>query len=348
MIKYVKGNLLEAKVEALVNTVNTVGVMGKGIALQFKEAFPKNFKAYAKASKLGKVELGKIFVYELAELDGPRFIVNFPTKKHWRGKARLEDIEKGLQDLISFVRKENIRSVAIPPLGCGSGGLEWCAVQQLIERAFKKVSGVQVLVYPPQESPQAREMKVATNRPPWRTHRAAFILALARYLASGLELTRIEIQKLAYFLQCAGEEMKLEFSKGKYGPYAEKLNFVLQNFEGHFIRGYGDRTANTYVTVLADAVREAREILESNDEARIRLEQVSKLIDGFESPYGLELLGTVHWIATKEDPQARSDVNAAINDVQRWSSLKKLKFQPSHIQIAWQRLKEQGWFEHTI
>jgi len=136
MIEYKSGDLLKQNAEALVNTVNCVGVMGRGIALQFKKAFPDNFKAYATACKNGEVKPGRVFVFPTRQLTNPKFILNFPTKRHWRGKSRLGDIEIGLDDLVKVIRQNNIHSIAIPPLGSGLGGLDWDQVRSRIERAL--------------------------------------------------------------------------------------------------------------------------------------------------------------------------------------------------------------------
>jgi O-acetyl-ADP-ribose deacetylase (regulator of RNase III) len=126
---FATGNLLEFKTDALVNTVNCVGIMGKGIALQFKKKFPENFKQYERACRSGEVQLGKMFIVPTNNLSEPHYIINFPTKDHWRNPSRLESIATGLQDLVAQVKKLNIKSIAIPPLGCGNGGLEWSEVR---------------------------------------------------------------------------------------------------------------------------------------------------------------------------------------------------------------------------
>ena len=125
MIEYKTGNLLHEDAEALVNSVNCVGVMGRGIALQFKRAWPDNFRAYAAACRRGEVRPGRMFVFPTNQLDNPKYIINFPTKRHWRSKSRLEDIRAGLEALAQEIRQRKIRSVAVPPLGSGLGGLPW-------------------------------------------------------------------------------------------------------------------------------------------------------------------------------------------------------------------------------
>ncbi|MDE2394553.1 MAG: macro domain-containing protein [Burkholderiales bacterium] len=149
MIRYVRGNLLEARVEALANAINTVGVMGKGIALAFKQRFDLNFRLYAAACREGEVQVGRVFVTETGEPDGPRWIVNFPTKQHWRQPSRLPWVTAGLADLRSFIVEQGVRSIAIPALGAGLGGLAWPDVRLVIEAALAELPDTQVDVYEP-------------------------------------------------------------------------------------------------------------------------------------------------------------------------------------------------------
>jgi O-acetyl-ADP-ribose deacetylase (regulator of RNase III) len=342
MIESAEGNLLKANAEALVNTVNTVGVMGKGIALQFKRAFPDNFRQYEQACRENQVELGRMFTVSTDTLLNPRYIVNFPTKRHWKGKSRLEDIERGLQSLIEEIRSLGIQSIAIPPLGCGNGGLQWSQVKPLIEEAFAQVPDVRVLLFEPQGAPEAKTMPFSTQKPKMTRGRALIIQLLEQYRLPGYESTFLEIQKLAYFLQEAGEELKLRFVKYKYGPYADNLRHVLQHIEGHYIQGYGDGTGQAEITLLPNAIETAHEFLQDPEAAEL-LRNVSDLIEGFETPYSLELLATIHWIATKEDENAKEDVDAAITGLQNWNERKSKVFRPDHIRVAWQHLRDKGW-----
>ncbi|MHB8843993.1 MAG: type II toxin-antitoxin system antitoxin DNA ADP-ribosyl glycohydrolase DarG [Nitrospirota bacterium] len=343
MIKLVTGNLLEADAEAIVNTVNTVGIMGKGIALQFRQAYPENYEAYRKACAHKEVHPGKMFVFTTNRMVNPRFIINFPTKRHWKGKSRMEDIESGLVDLVRVIRELRIRSVAMPPLGCGNGGLKWSDVRTRIEDVFENLHDVEAHLYEPAGAPAAEKMKVATKRPNMTPGRASLIGLMERYAVPGYHLTLLEIQKLAYFLRAAGEPLdKLNFVKGKYGPYAEVLEHALQRIEGHFIRGYGDRSRFATIRLLPDALKEANTFLKSHADTLKRLDRVAKLIEGFESPYGMELLATVHWLA-QEDPLVKENSDAAVDGVKAWSEHKKQTFQPEHIKIAWSRLHDEGW-----
>lgn len=342
MIEFKQGNLLEENTEAIVNTVNCVGIMGKGIALQFKQAFPENFRQYKKACDVSSVQPGQMFTVSTGNLFNPRYIINFPTKRHWKGKSKIEDVQAGLKALIVEVQQLGIGSIAIPPLGCGNGGLEWAQVKPLIIEAFAELPDVQVVVFEPLGAPVADQMQVATPKPKITRARALFIRLLELYGIPGYRLTKLEIQKLAYFLQVAGEPLRLRYVKHQYGPYADNLNHVLQAVEGHFIRGYGDRSSNAQIYVLPEGREAAHTCLEQEPEANERLERVSCLITGFETPYGMEMLATVHWVA-QENHQAARNAEVAVALVHEWSERKRKIFKEGHIRKAWQRLHEQNW-----
>ncbi len=337
MIKYSKGNLLLADVESLVNTVNCVGVMGKGIALQFKQAFPENYKEYEKACKAGLVSPGKMFIHSMGNLFSNKYIINFPTKRHWKGKSRIEDIQAGLVDLIFQIKELNIKSIAIPPLGCGNGGLDWKIVKPLIENAFLELKDVEVHIYAPNGSPEVDLMPVNTERPRLTKARALLISLMQEYLVPGYRLSKLEIQKLAYFLQVVGEPLRLNFVKGLCGPYADNLNHVLQRLEGHYIRGYGDRAEESNMYLLPDSEKEAAILLNDEAESQERLNKVKNIIFGFESPYGLELLSTVHWVIVTE-PAIKNDLDAITDRVRNWNNRKSKLFQPEHVKKAWLHL----------
>jgi len=343
MIQNATGNLLEAEAEALVNTVNCVGFMGKGIALQFKQAWPENFDAYAKACKAGEVRPGRMFIWETGRMINPKFIINFPTKRDWRGKSRIEDIKSGLRALIVDVRRLGIRTIAVPPLGCGNGGLDWRAVRPLIEAAFTEVPSVEVFLYSPDGAPEPRAMPVNTKRPDMTPARALFIKLMNQYGALNYRRTLLEIQKLGYFLQESGEPLRLRFEAGLYGPYAVNLNKVLELMEGHFIRGYGDsQKPDAEIELLPGAVEAADDFLVDYPESVSRLSGVSELIQGFETPYGMDLLSTVHWVCTHGETKA-STPDTAVEAVHGWNERKRDMFRQDHIHVAYNRLKELSW-----
>jgi O-acetyl-ADP-ribose deacetylase (regulator of RNase III) len=348
MLVVTQGNLLEAKAEALVNTVNTVGIMGKGIAFQFRQAYPKMFRAYEKACKNEEIRPGQMHIFELDTFENPKFIINFPTKRHWRGKSSLCDIKSGLDALINDVQRLKIKSIAVPPLGCGNGGLEWSDVLPLIKTAFGALPKVEVQVFAPAGAPAFDSIKIATDKPPMSRGRALLILLLERYFMPGYRLSLLEVQKLAYFLQEAGERLRLDYRKNKFGPYAENLNYVLHTTEGHYTRGYGDRSANrrAEIMLLPGAANDARKFLHNDSVAFGHLDQVAALIKGFENPYGMELLATVHWLS-KEYPEVANNKGMALLKVKTWSVRKEQLFKDQDIETAWERLRKQNWFNNT-
>jgi O-acetyl-ADP-ribose deacetylase (regulator of RNase III) len=352
MIREERGDLLKADVEALVNTVNTEGVMGKGIALQFKKAYPEMFREYARLCAEGRLRTGQVHVYSRKELYNPRYIINFPTKRSWRERTKLEYISRGLQSLVSEIKKYQIRSVALPALGTGLGGLDWKQVYPLIKSAFAELPDVEVLVYPPQTAPNADEIVHRTPRPQMTLARANVLHVLDAYTVLGNTLTVLTAQKLLYFLQEAGEPLNLRFDKYWYGPYADNLRHVLNRFEGHFIKGFADgrNAPATTLRLLPDAIEEAERIIDQqrvhNMNSEARLQRVLTLIKGFESPYGMELLASVHWVAHHN--KSVHDSESALQAIQQWSKDKRNRLRPDHVRIAWQRLEEQGWLDIAV
>ena len=324
MITYTQGNLLEADAEALVNTVNTVGVMGKGIALMFKERFPKNMAEYAKACKVKQVNTGKMFVTETGELMGPHWIVNFPTKQHWRAKSQMKWIQDGLIDLRKFLEANHVKSIAIPPLGAGQGGLPWSAVKIEIEKALSDISATEIMVY----EPIAKYQNVAKKSGVKKLTPARALVAelVRRYWILGMECSLLEIQKLAWFLQriieLAGlkNELKLDFQAHNYGPYANNLDHLLNALDGSYLKSdkripdcspldviWFNETEKQNIAIYLNA--EAKEYIPV-------LEQTSELINGFESPFGMELLSTVDWLVTKQGCEAT--IEAVKQGMKNW------------------------------
>jgi O-acetyl-ADP-ribose deacetylase (regulator of RNase III) len=315
--------------------------MGKGLALQFKAAFPDNFSAYREACKAGLVRVGRVFAFERVE--APRWIINFPTKDHWRDPSRLEYIEDGLADLVQCVQKHNIASLALPPLGCGNGGLEWSAVKPVILRALSSLPSATVILFEPSTTPLVA-LPRTTPKPRMTAARAALLALLDNYLSTGYEyrLSLIEVQKLAYFLQLAGEPLRLDYRAHHYGPYADNLRKALRNMEGHYTRGLGDgnNSPDTPLELLPGAAQEARAFLSHELPSLERMERVAKLIEGFETPFGMELLGTVHWVASNAPLQ---EFGAITSLVHAWSPRKRSTMKPGHIRAAWERLQAHPW-----
>ncbi|KPG00029.1 Appr-1-p processing protein [Rhodopseudomonas sp. AAP120] len=352
MITFTEGNLLKADAEALVNTVNTVGVMGKGIALMFKEAFPENFRAYSVACKAHQIKVGQIFATERKDLiGGPKWIINFPTKQHWRNPSKIEWIKDGLNDLVRFIREHEIKSIALPPLGSGNGGLDWKSVRPLIESAMGDLD-VQIIVY----EPTARYQNVAKPSGVEKLTSARALVAelVRRYSVLGFECTLLEIQKLAYLLQrqivLAGlaSPLRLDFKADKYGPYAPTLGHLLNSLDGSYLH-CEKRVADASIldTIWFEGTKKdvVGTYLRATEAKQFigALDRTTALIDGFEYPLGMELLATVDWLLSHD--KVEPNLEAVKLGLKKWlgggeASQRKLRlFEDSMIELALARFK---------
>lgn len=284
-----------------------------------------------------------MFVTEPRELNGPKYIINFPTKRHWRGKSRMEDIESGLTALVEIINDLNIRSIAIPPLGSGLGGLYWSEVRTRMEQVLEPFADVEVRVYKPGGTPSTDKMVKNSKIPKMTPGRAALVELIDRYLKGLLDpiVTLLEVHKLMYFMQEAQEPLRLNYVKSHYGPYAENLGHVSKIIEGHLVLGYADggNDPAKQLKLMPDAVKDANEFLKGNTDTRLRFERVAKLVEGFESPYGLELLATVHWLATYEDAQS---IEKIVEKAHNWNDRKRM-FTRRQIKLAHDALSRNEW-----
>lgn len=336
MITYKTGNLLEAPVEALVNTVNTEGVMGKGIALQFKSAFPDNAKVYSQATKTGAVKLGEVLAVKVNPIGPVRYVINFPTKANWRYPSQIAWIKSGLIDLREKLLTLDIKSVAIPPLGCGNGGLNWSEVQPLIESILSDLQ-LDILIYEPSAEVQKalkKEEKTSASR--LTPVRAMLLYLLYRYRALGEFTSEFAAEKLSYFLQRFGEkQLKLDFKKGIYGPYSSKVRNVLYAINGYYIKGFEQKDARPFepLELLVDKSSEVEAYITSNisTEEIQRLKILAQFIRGFESPYGLELFATIDFLINE---YKSSDPEVIRQGLGNWSHRKAGLFKDEHIQLA--------------
>ena len=345
MVEYKSGDILKEDTEAIINTVNCVGVMGRGIALQFKKVFPNNFKAYAAACKKEEVQPGRMFVYETGQLTYPRYIINFPTKRHWRGKSRVKDLKTGLKALVKVIRQYNIHSIAMPPLGSGLGGLDWTEVKPLIETSMQPLTDVRVIIYEPKGAPATEKMVHNREVPAMTTGRAALVELIHNYLCGLLDpfVTLLEVHKLMYFMQEAGEPLKLKYQKAPYGPYAENLRHVLNAIEGHLVSGYADGgdAPDKQLKLVPGAIDDATSFLEHHTKTRAHFNKTAELVEGFESPFGLELLSTVHWVMKHEHA---SSVDEVQKQTYAWNGRKR-QFTPRQIALAIDVLIKKGWVD---
>jgi O-acetyl-ADP-ribose deacetylase (regulator of RNase III) len=305
-IEFTQGNLLESAAEALVNTVNTVGVMGKGVALMFKEAFPQNFRDYEAACRAREVCVGKMFVTRRDGFLGPKWIINFPTKAHWRNPSKLEWVADGLDDLVAVVTKNQIGSIALPPLGAGNGGLDWPSVRDLVVSRLSALEDVRVIIYEP--TMQYQNVAKRTGVEKLTVARAAIAELIRRYAILGIACSLLEVQKLGYFLDRFNRKLALpdfafDFTGNRYGPYSDKLRHMLSGLDGSYLHcDLRLSDAGPFEPIRFDEAKRDKIALFIKTEGKGHLpavEATSDLIDGFESPLGMELLATVDWLITK-------------------------------------------------
>lgn len=335
MIHYKTGNLLDSEAEALVNTVNTVGVMGKGIALQFKNMFPNNFKLYAQACKNKEVKVGQLLVTEEeALLTGKKIIINFPTKTNWRLPSEYQYIEAGLTELVRVIREKNIKSIAIPPLGSGNGGLDWNKVKQILEKYLTEVD-CDIYIYEPSIAIQEVLKKERVKLTPAR---AMLLSVLYELVRNGEFVSEFSSEKIAYFLQRFGakEAFKLEFQPNFYGPYSGKVKHVLYYLNGSYIMGYSSKDKKPFeeLGLILDAELEVNEFLDKPENATLKntVEKTKSFLTGFYSPFGLELLSTIDFIISEKDAKT---TEAITRELEKWSDRKKTLFtNQKFIQIA--------------
>ena len=333
MIQLQTGNLLESNAEALVNTVNTVGVMGKGIALQFKNMFPTNYKRYAKACKNGEVQIGKLFVSEETTIMGGRkLIINFPTKTDWRKPSEYVYIEQGLKALAKLIVDNKITSVGIPPLGSGNGGLEWNKVKAMIELHLSTLD-CDIQIYQPNSLIQEAMKKERVKLTPARAMLLAVLFDLVR---DGEFVSEFAAEKVAYFLQRFGAEeyFKLDFQPNFYGPYSGKVKRVLYYLNGSYITGYSsmDKKPFEELGIMIDGEKEVTIYLNENETYKAIVEKTKKFLAGYYSSFALELLSTVDFIKQEKKVSTVEEITENIN---RWSSRKSAMFnKPQYIQLA--------------
>lgn len=346
MIVERSGNLLRDDAQALVNTVNTVGVMGKGLALQFRRAFPDNYEAYLRACADGVVQPGKVFVTPFGE---GRWVLNFPTKRHWRQRSRIEDIRDGLDDLIRILKDLRIESIAVPPLGCGNGGLPWDVVRPLI---IEKLAPLDVTVHLYGPGTPSPEDMIRSEAPSKLTPSCArVLLGLRRYIATSLSAgvavdartSLLEAHKVTYLMQAAGSGSQFEFEPGHYGPYSPNLDRAISRMEGHYLVGFGDGTGGARADLrLLPASDDTDVLISDHDGISQAWDRVAAIATGYEYPDGMELLATVHYLATQGDTGSVIDPEEVARQVANWSDRKRRLFPAEDVTQAWFSLEGGG------
>ncbi|MBO0934328.1 type II toxin-antitoxin system antitoxin DNA ADP-ribosyl glycohydrolase DarG [Fibrella aquatilis] len=340
MIEYREGNLLESPAQALINTVNTVGVMGKGIALQFKNQFPENYKAYRNACKAGEIGIGKLFVWEELAVNGPKLIINFPTKTDWRKPAEYTYIEAGLVALAQLIQEQALTSIALPPLGAGNGGLVWSRVKTLIETHLSDLN-CSIYVYEPnfvvQEVLKAERIKLTPAR-------AMLLAVLFEVVNNGEFVSEFAAEKIVYFLKRFGatEFNKLDFQPNFYGPYSGQVRHVLYQLNGSYLSGYSAKDKKPFdeLSIVRDAKDDIDIFLNKaeNELNRVIVEDTKAFLSGFYSPFALELLSSVDYLMNMYKIRTADEVT---KHLEAWSDRKKTLFaNPRFISLAVQKMSQ--------
>lgn len=342
MITWIKGDILSSRAEALVNTVNTVGVMGKGIALQFKEYFPHNYKAYLVACKNKELEPGKLLaVWDEHLHTGKKLIINFPTKVHWRSPSRYEYIEKGLDALKPLLSDNEMQRVAIPPLGCGNGGLDWVKVRPMIENKLKDLD-LEILIYEPYEAiKEVLQKNEATKKEVKLTPaRASLLYVLFAFESMGEYSSLFAANKLAYFLQRKGQKLNLEFKPYYYGPYAIGVQKVLYHLNGVYLKGLEQGEAKPFEPLRLNYEKweevndYVHKKLEFQDAERVR--SLIQFLSGFTSELSLEILATVDYILNEHPGLSLDEV---MQKIASWNVRKESLFKLEYVKTSYDYLK---------
>lgn len=337
MIKFVTGDLLKSDAQALVNTVNTVGVMGKGIALQFKEAFPYNNKVYMEACKNKTLAPGVLLaVWDSNLLYGSKLIINFPTKTHWRQPSRYEYIRSGLSALKELIAKENIKSIAIPPLGAGNGGLDWMEVKDIIVDALNDLP-IEILMFEPNAAIKQLLQKEGVKKKAELTPaRAALLYSLFAFESFGEYSSLFAANKLAYFLQRMGQNLRLDFKAHHYGPYALGVQKVLYTLNGTYLKGLEQGQASPFEALKLNYAtwEEVNQFVQQMpEEDRNRLTDMLFFLKNFTSELSLEILASVDFILTEHPNYSVKEIAGAL-----WTDRKRKLFKEESIERAYQHL----------
>lgn len=350
MIINVKGDLFDSDAEALVNTVNTVGVMGKGIALQFKENFPENYRLYREACKNNTLEIGKLLITKESIPSGEsKTIINFPTKKHWRYPSEYSYIEKGLVSLREEIISRKLHSVALPPLGSHNGGLDWSRVKRMIERILGDLN-CEIFLYEPSNEIVERMKSERVRLTPARAMLLVLIADMNRYGEFG---SVFAAEKLVYFLQRFGgkDYFNIEFKPYIYGPYSGgKVAHVLYHLNGSYIKGMGGMQNKPfdYIWLMDDAEKEALTFINSYAEHDIKsvCDRTMKFLRSFYSNFSLELLSTVDYLMNftgRFTDWCKMDMteilDALKHELHGWSTRKEVMFTSEYLSIAVNHLR---------
>lgn len=308
--------MFESNSQAIVNTVNTVGVMGKGIALQFKKYFPNNFKIYKSACENKTLTIGKLLVFEEENLQiGRKIIINFPTKDHWRNPSEYNYIRLGLVELVKVIKEHKIQSISIPPLGAGNGGLQWNKVKELIEEYLSDID-CEVVVYQPNVEVESVLEKEQTKLTPARS---MMLTVLFDMVKEGEFVSEFAAEKIVYFLQRFGaqDQFRVNFDSNFYGPHSGKVKQVLKYLNGSYIGEYNPLTSKSFqeLNLNMSAEKKVEEYLNQTENKKYKdiAQKTKAFLSGFYSSFGLELLSRIDYIRQTENIYTDTEISAYLN-----------------------------------
>jgi O-acetyl-ADP-ribose deacetylase (regulator of RNase III)/uncharacterized protein YwgA len=329
---YTTGDLLKSSAEALVNTVNCEGYMGKGIAYQFKMQYPENNKDYVKACKSGELTVGKLHYFK----EKGKIIVNFPTKNKWRANSKIEYINDGLDELIKLIHQLNIKSIAIPPLGSGNGGLIWSEVKEIIEKKLSVLDGrIDIFIYEPSQN----YVSLPTVEP--KLSMSALVLMEMKKDLNKFDTLRL--QKTAYFMNIFAKEQYFEFKKHKYGPYANSISIIsrtIREFQKyHNVKNTQEAYKILYNKIISEKIQNRMKILTPS------ILKATQYVNSIETNHELECIATVAFIIEKKNGLSGEEI---LQNFKGWSIDKATRFSNDDILEAIKKLYNDGIIEKNL
>ena len=359
MMNVIVGDMFESKAQTLINTVNCVGIMGKGVALEFKKRFPNMFEDYVKRCDAKQVRLGRPYLFKRMF---PPWILNFPTKDHWRSVSRLQDIVEGLSYLRQRYKEWGITSLAVPPLGCGEGQLEWQVVGQTLYRYLTQLD-ITVELYAPYGTPHEELQSTFLEQSPLKEMAGASGDPMSRIKPAWIALVKIisdieneryhypigrtSFQKITYFATESGIPTGLSYRRGSYGPYAPELKALITRLvnnglirEERLGRMFAVKTGPTF----KDACRAyERDIVQWTD----TIEALTDLFMRMRSQQA-ELAATVHFaakeLASKKQHEHPSE-SEVLSAVMSWKQKRRPPLSEGDVAVSIRGLSMLGWLD---
>ena len=329
---YTTGDLLKSSAEALVNTVNCEGYMGKGIAYQFKMQYPENNKDYVRACKSGELTVGKLHYLK----EKGKIIVNFPTKNKWRANSRIEYINDGLDELIKLISQLNIKSIAIPPLGSGNGGLIWSEVKEIIETKLSAIDKmVDIFIYEPSQN----YVSLPTVEP--KLSMSALVLMEMKKDLNKFDTLRL--QKTGYFTNIFAKEPYFEFKKHKYGPYANSIAIISRNIREfqkyHNVKNTQEAYKILYNKIVSEKIENKMKLLTP------AILKATEYVNSIETNHELECIATVAFIIEKQNGLSEEEI---LQYFKNWSIDKATRFSNDDISNGINKLYSDGIIEKNL